>query len=849
MSISWTITNPGGSGTSPLADLGLSAPQVNFRILGVSKATVAAHRDYDSADGWWAPDEVVTIYRDGQPFFTGRVQESPQAANAESERRTLSLADAWRDLEEVIYQEEWAIGSGAALYPRVILGKNAAGADITTGAQIGAAIDYAISQGVEITKGTIAEGFLLWPSEARNMSCEAVIVAQMRFHPDWAAWLDHSTVPPTFHARPKSALDAVTLDIADAEVESFNFAEVVRNVPRGVRIVYESAAVIDGEVYRSNYEDTAGETTGRKIQTVMLDLEGMQMQRQKARVKTRDIPDEGNDEEAITEQKNFLIANFPQLATLTAEAWTVRNFKTVLVPDAGGHPPAISPKALRLIPNTKADVPRQLVNGQIEDWMRKKVGQVSITYDLDPVDTGAIIVGPINTVVGKNLSFTITATNATSRRYRGVSSFTAGEGRPEGLAAALFAAATEQQHEGGVTVVSEDVAGGRFHGKKIILMDGVTVVMPATVIHSASHDIERGATALEFGPLPYLTAGDALELQRLFNRRKPTWMSSAERTSNTLGSEESASAAGDTVTGYDIPQTIISPGGGATEIPFAVRLITTAGEEEAPDTYEVTVGWGHVNEKRTGAGNATPEPWAAENMFDEEDEDQLRRFEIEIGQAVYVQVEVDSAGNIAAPASESEEEPPAVSIVILADEQESVHYIPVVDTDTGGSAGTMYYKLAVLKAPVEPATTPTLEKWLTGSHIDHVPPLPSMLSTISAGTDIGRIPKEWNNSSKAYRLRGLQGLCGIKLTETSDRIEIRPGGDTFRVRLWQTNFFLDYLGTYLDVDNGESPVQEFWVLKGIWYTTEPETWTDCGGGSESPVYDVSYSVPTVSYGS
>jgi len=573
--MSWTITNPAGAGTVTLASLALADPEIEFRTMGVSTARMGGLRPLDSEEDWWPFDTEITLYLDGNPQYTGRVQESPDSASGRSSRRDLFLADAWKDFSEVIYCEPWGVGSGSQLYPRAILGLNAAGVQISTGGQIGEVIDYLIERGVNIAKGTIATGHVLWPSEVRNVSCESIIVGEMRFHPDWVAWLDHTVVPPVFHARPKSDLDAVTIDILEDKVAARRWAEVKRNVPLGVEIVYESASTIDGEVYRTPYIDSAGEVSGRRVMRAMLDLEGMDMQTQKARVRTRDIPDEGDTEEEITAQKDFLMANFPKLADLPLAAWTVENFQTALVPDPGGHPDEISPQALRLIPEVKSEIPRQLVNGQIEDWMRKKVGQITVTYDLVVTpEAGALGAGAVEPFAGESLTFTITATNATTRRYKGISSFTEGEGRPVGLAAALFASATEQQYEGFITTAHDATPPGRWHGKRLIVKKGLTTLIPAAVVTNAAVSPQSGRRTISFGPMPHLTAGDFLELQRLFNRRPPKWMSPEERTSNEIGSESNASSKGDTVTGYDQPQTIVPPrgGGGAEPAPLTPFL-------------------------------------------------------------------------------------------------------------------------------------------------------------------------------------------------------------------------------------------------------------------------------------
>lgn len=196
--------------------------------------------------------------------------------------------------------------------------------------------------------------------------------------------------------------------------------------------------------------------------------------------------------------------------------------------------------------------------------------------------------------------------------------------------------------------------------------------------------------------------------------------------------------------------------------PFTVRLITTTG---ASPTYKVSVGWGYVCERIPGSGDAV-EYHEAANMWDAADATKLRKFAITAGQAVYIKVHVNSDGLIAAPGGDD-----AVAIVVASDETASVHYRPEVDTDTtAGGAGYMYYKLAVLKAPVAPSTQPKLEKWLSGSHLDHYQDLPSIRSALAAGAGVGVIPKEWNNSQKAYKLRAIR--------QKSPVAEVPPeGGD------------------------------------------------------------------------
>ena len=553
----WTITNPAGAGTVTLASLNLSDPEFDFGVMRVSTARIRATRELSSTDPWWAHDAEVKVYRDGSPYYAGRVQESPDAADGRSTSRMLFLADAWQDIDDTIYRESWAVGSGTHMYPRAILGLNDAGEEITSGEQIAAVIDFLITRGVNIARGTIEEGFALWPSEVRNVSCDSIITGEMRFHPDWVAWIDHTAATPTFHARKKADLTEVILDTEVDRLQNRRWAEVKRNVPLGVEITYETASIVDGETYRSYYSDTAGLTTGRRTLTAMLDLEGMNIPFQKVRISTRDLPTSDST------LGPWLKAKYPELAEIPDVNFLVKNFRKYIAPEVA-LPDAINPRAARLAVVGTGDVPRELVAGTIEDWMRKKVRRVVMEYDLIIAEAGRTEAQKklIKNFNGEGKSVSVIGTNAITKIYKGVAHFTAGEGRPVGLAAALFAAATEQQFEGQVTTVQDEIPAGRWIGKRLVIKKGLTILMPGAVITSATVNAQTKRVTLGFGPMPHLSAGDFLELQRLFNRRKVTWMSPQERTSNELGSESHAGSQGESVGGFDVPDTVSPPGGG-----------------------------------------------------------------------------------------------------------------------------------------------------------------------------------------------------------------------------------------------------------------------------------------------
>lgn len=168
-----------------------------------------------------------------------------------------------------------------------------------------------------------------------------------------------------------------------------------------------------------------------------------------------------------------------------------------------------------------------------------------------------------------------------------------------------------------------------------------------------------------------------------------------------------------------------------------------------------------------------------------------------------------------------------------------------------GVEGTRITRIAeVITDPDSTTTPPGLKRiQLMTGHIDAFQP-ELIENTIpaapSASEERGRILKKFDPDTGQWMLRAIQGLCGIKVTETTDAVEVKASGDSFRVRIWTTTItgtsdaygYLD-----IDIDAGPSPSQEFWVLNGVWHLTQPTNWSECGGGS-IPVFDVSWAVPT-----
>lgn len=564
MSVEWKING------ASMEALGLRLVSGEFRTQGASSMVLEAARDFDAAELMaFGSSAVLTRTEDGAgiTFFRGKVASIPKSGSGDGEGHSYRIEDAWAALEETIYQEEWALGASSYLFPRFVFGIGpAAGGGferINVGKQIENVIAYAAGVGVEIQAGDIPAGETPIPSEMTNMSCAEVIREALKLHPDWLPWLDHSTSPPTFHVTAAAALTARSIAVdGSARVEDFKVIERTDMLPESVRIVYEFATTIVDEVFRNAVIDkypAAGPDGGPRVIQASIPLAGLQMQVQKSRVQTRTIPTSSTD----TGIQQFIIANWPHLAGVDPDDIEVDSWSRELLSDGEPHPDPINPEATRITVSDVSDLPRQLVRGSLEDWMRRKVGLVRLTATIHaadgaPAETAAAIAKGTPAKV-------ITATNADTKVYRGMTQWVAAEDVPVGVAQALYQAIHSGcRHEGSVTLVDEDVTATRYHGCKLNLTGGLAAWSSmGAPIHSVQFNIDSGRTVIGFGPAPHLAPQDFLEMQRILRARPATWWSVEERGSNRIGGDGKPSARGDTVGGYDGPENIFEPSGGS----------------------------------------------------------------------------------------------------------------------------------------------------------------------------------------------------------------------------------------------------------------------------------------------
>lgn len=568
----WTIND------YPPESLGLRLVGGTFRSGRASAVQLSRGVAFEATESF-AHGSSVTIKRDGAPFFRGKVRAIDKSGSASDEGQEYLVEDVWAELELLTYQEPWLIRqsdyTGTAYSPQVILGMNSAGTRINVGQQIAEVLSFAVARGLSLTAGTMPTGMTLWPSEVNGMSCAEVIRDCLKYYPDWVPWIDHSSSPPTFKVTPRASAAAQSLAVTACS--NFRITKTQDRVPAGVRIVYLTAHKIADEVYRSMSIDqypTVGvealvAPAGPGILVTTVELAGMTMQIQKQQVQTRTLPT------SSTDAKAYLKLKFPAVKDLADGDWNITEWTTAVIPEADDSVDPIDPKLERISGSDRSDLPRELVKGAVAEWMQKKVGRVLVEFKVEA--SGTASEAERKKIESLPPNFSVTATNATTKIYKGVSSYAAGETAPAGIAEAFHTTlANGCYFEGSATIHGEELSAAAWHGAVLNLTGGVSewATMKAP-IHAVSWDLETCETVLDFGPNPEFSIQDFMEFLKLLNQRPNNEYTTAERSGDGLGDDAGISARGDSVGGYDLPETITGGGTGSGSLTEPFQLVAS----------------------------------------------------------------------------------------------------------------------------------------------------------------------------------------------------------------------------------------------------------------------------------
>jgi len=531
----WTFTCDAIARTS--AALGIA----NIRRTRSSQApdvvTFTAPRQLD-AEPLFAYGATVTIHRNADLWFTGRILSLPVTASDTAEDHAYRLVGPWEYLQRRNYQQDWQAWSdaGGSLETtpktRVILCQGLDESDeierINSGEQIGEILDYAIDAGAPITKGTIDPAIEIPWDEQVDLSCADAIIKLLRWSPDVVTWFDYSTAAPTLHVRTRANLETLTLAIPDAASSLSVTPRYDLRIP-GVIIRYERRTTNNGTAYLSVENESAGDDTAYDALITTIELGGASASFTANEIETAAFPADLNDED-----------------------WWFQNVPALL--EANLDPTITGAKRQKWDPSTeawvdcstaeKAAMPRYLVRGSVAEWQSESerpervIASLAGTEIINAYDSG--VVGKINQ---QAVEFEIVATDASTGTYHSLSSGENAEPTPTGLAAALYATWSHLEYDGQLTLTQRECPGDAHPGKALRITGGPAAwATMDTMIQTVTEDIFSGRTSVTFGPPRHLGPADLKSLLTAFRRRNPAYNYTAREDGQLSGLVTSPSA-------------------------------------------------------------------------------------------------------------------------------------------------------------------------------------------------------------------------------------------------------------------------------------------------------------------
>lgn len=189
----------------------------------------------------------VTAWFDGTTTFHGRRITAPHALSSKARARSYDFAGPWDWLEKIPFTQTWKSGGSFYKTTHVFLGvRELTGAYQHTGFQIADILNCAILAGAPLQIGTIEPALWLPIDEKTDLFCATALRQCLDRSPDFVAYFDYATTPPTIHVRRRTSLTAQTVSLLDPQLDNFQY--VIRDdlVPTCVAAFFERVNVVDG---------------------------------------------------------------------------------------------------------------------------------------------------------------------------------------------------------------------------------------------------------------------------------------------------------------------------------------------------------------------------------------------------------------------------------------------------------------------------------------------------------------------------------------------------------------------------------------------------------------------------
>ena len=516
MSSVWTIRDASGTEMA-VADWGLCALTRERVNQMPDLVTFRAENTPSDAAPIFAYGSTIQLFRDGVPWFYGRVVQVPGRATGKLEEQLYRVAGPWWYLENLVFQQTWQVtdGTDLTLIPtnksRLVLSQAPDGTKFATGAAIAEVLAYATARGVPITVGTITPNAIVPYAETLDRSCAEVIRNFLRWTPDAMAAFDYTTTPyPTLSIRLRADAPVISLPAYGAPVSALELTPRHDLQVPAVVLKFEQTNDIDGDTFTSLIVQSAPPTaTGDEFGALVMtfDLSGARATYHHQPVVTTPIPT-SEDSSAITWwQTKFAWLNDFDAGDLSIVSGT----QSVAIDNPAAFPDL-----------TVDEVPNELLHGSVSAWMNVEAAPLLVSATLEysgaTTDESSEVFGATN----QRVVYTrVMGTNAETGTYSRLTSETEAEPVPTGLAQAVFDAVGVLPYDGALELTEEECSGVGAPGSLLNLTGGrAEWATMAAQIQRIEEKVDVGQTRLIVGPAKHLGHTDLAGLLRVNRRRR-----------------------------------------------------------------------------------------------------------------------------------------------------------------------------------------------------------------------------------------------------------------------------------------------------------------------------------------
>ena len=531
MSPVWTLKDANGV-TKSLADWGLRALTRELINQKTDLVTFCADGPSD-ADPLFAIGSTVQLYRNGTPWFYGRVVQVPGRASAKAEEQVYHLAGPWWYLENMVFQQAWETTDGsdstlvATNKSRLILNQKSDGTKLATGAAIAEVLSYATARGAPLTVGAITPKAIAPYTEVLDHSCAEVIRALLHWTPDATARFDYTTLPyPTLSIFRRADAPTLSWPAYSAPVSGLDLTPRYDLQAPSVVLKFEQTNDIAGDTYTSLTVQPAPPTaTGDELGALVmtLDLSGARATYQKQNVRTAEIPTSDSSAGVIDWWKG----KFAWLRDFDdADLEVVAGTQAISIENPSNYPGV-----------TLSELPNELLEGSVANWMNCSSAPLLVQATLQFIGTATDESQEVWGTAGtRNVYTRVIGTNAQTQTYARLTSETAAEPVPAGLAQALYDAVSILQYDGALELTEEECSGASAPGTLLNLSGGrAEWATMAAQVQRVEETVDLGKTKITVGPGKHLGHADLAELLRVNSQRRISYRLTERTTGKATG--------------------------------------------------------------------------------------------------------------------------------------------------------------------------------------------------------------------------------------------------------------------------------------------------------------------------